>query len=511
MSLQIPITGVPADWRKPGAYVELLFGQGPAGAFAPGREAVLVMPKTSAGTWAVNTLYPIRNAGEAEIGAGAGSPLHRAALAFRRFNKDAKLWGVTYAASSGGSPAVATGTVAITGPSTARGTITVWVCNEPCSASYESGTSATDIGELLEASINGKTHLPVTANNVTGTVTLSWKIAGASGGTATIPAVFLYTEITPSTGVAATTSAHIGAATAGADGTTTEAANLNTALGALDAVRKYWMGISTLAGTELGHLETHITTKSEPRRGLRSAGVAAYLGSLANATTLAIARNYERLSLAWAMNSPNDPAWIVGTIMAFAQKGEDADKARNFDGFSLSEALGVPYPGLARPDAEDLNDAINDGLLPIEYTEGGASICMFTTTRSKDSGGTLDDPRALERHRISVGDEFSDEELVEYGLNYSWKKLRDDALLPNGKVNTNQLLPRDVVTPYSFRGHIMRRVDDFFDRALIQNPEKSKESLRVVKTGSRLEVGMDLEAIDHLHVATYRFAEVSSG
>lgn len=511
MGLQIPITGVPADWRRPGGYLELLFNQGPAGAFAPGRECVLVMPMTSSGNWTANTLYPIPNAVVAETGAGPGSPLHRAALAFRTYNKDAKLWGVPYSASSGGSPAVATGTVAITATVTSPGSITVWICNEPCTASYIVGDTATVIGEALEAAINAKTHLPVTANNVTGTVTISYKIAGASGGTAGLPAVRLYTEITLGTGVSAVTSAHVGAVVAGADGTTTEAANQLSALNTLATRRLYWMGISTQAATEYGQLKTHIQTKSEPRRGHRSAGIGAYTGALSDAQTIAIARNYERLSLGWALNSPNDPAWIVGVLMAFAQKLEDADKAYNFDGVSLSEALGVPYPGLSRPSSEDINDAINDGLLPIGYSEAGAFIEMFTTTRSKNAAGTLDDPRSLERHRISVGDEFSDEELVAFGLNYSGKKLAADELLANGKVNPNQLIPPGVVTPNSFKPHIKARVDDFVSRALLQDAQASKDSLRVVKTGSRLEVGMDLYAIDLLHQATYRFAESSSG
>lgn len=512
MGLQIPILGIGPDWRKPGGYLELRFGQGPAGTFAPERECVLVMPMTSAGTWTANTLYPVRSAVEAETGAGPGSPLHRAALAFRTWNKDAKLWAVPYSASSGGAPATATGTVVVTASVTSPGTITTYVCNEPCSASYIVGDTATTIGQALADAINAKTHLPVTAVNVTGTVTLSYKIAGASGGTTALGAVRLYTEISPlGTGVTAVTSAHVGAVVQGADGTTTEAANQLTALNTLSARRLYWMGISTQATTEYGQLKTHITTKSEPRRGLRSAGIGAYTGSLANAQTIAIARNYERLSIGWALNSPNDPATIVGVLMAFAQKYEGIDRAWNFDGLSLSDALGLPYPGLSRPTAEDYNDAINDGLLPIEYTESGPTICMFTTTRSKNSAGTLDDPRALERHRVSTTDEFSDEELAEWGLNYSGFKLVDDERQRDGKPNPNQVLPPRTTCPQAFKPHLVRRYKDFMARGLFQDVDSFMNSLRVVKTGSRLEVGADLKAIDLAHQATYLFSEISSG
>src|SRR5262245_30622231 len=132
MGLLIPITGVAQDYRVPGAYAEILFAQGPASAAAGVRQVVLVMPKLSAGTWTANTMYRVNNEKEAEDGAGAGSPLHRAARKFLRVNKDAKLWAVPYAETSGGTPVAATGTVTLTGTASGTGTIVVTVCGEDC-------------------------------------------------------------------------------------------------------------------------------------------------------------------------------------------------------------------------------------------------------------------------------------------------------------------------------------------------------------------------------------------
>ena len=94
MALLIPIAGIGADVRVPGAFAEIVFNQGAASAFAPGREVVCVMPKLSTGSWTVNTLYSVKNEAVASQGAGPGSPLHRALRKFLRTNPDAKLWAV---------------------------------------------------------------------------------------------------------------------------------------------------------------------------------------------------------------------------------------------------------------------------------------------------------------------------------------------------------------------------------------------------------------------------------
>jgi phage tail sheath gpL-like len=514
MALQIPILGIGPDWKLPGAYAEILFGQGPASAFAPGRTCCLVMPKLSTGTWTVNTRYAISKESDVITGAGAGSPLHRAARKFLTHNKDTKLFAVPYAASSGGSPATATATLTIANNATAPGTLTVFVDGEPCSASYITGDTPTIIGGRIAESISGKTHLPCTAADSTGTTTLTAKIAGASQGDGTLHAHRLHVEITAGTAVTATIGAALGTATAGADGTTTEAANLATALAVLDMVRDYYIGISLQTATAYGHLKTHISTKSEPRRGLRSHGFAAYTGALAAAQTLAIGRNYERLSMPWQPNSEHDPAEIVGAIMAIVSKREGVFSAYNFDGYSLSDILLNAYATSDWPDPEDLNDAINDGLMPIGSSDAGPSIVMATTTRSKNSAGTIDDPRALERHRASVCDEFVDEEIVANKLNFSGKQLADNTAKEKQLNALLEKRPANVVTPIGFKPHLNQRLDDYADiggSGKLQEVAASKESLRVVKTGSRLEVGCQLHVIDQLHISSYLFSEVSTG
>lgn len=519
----IPITGTPSSYKVPGAYAEILFAQGPASASSGVRRVALAMPMTASGTWTANTVNRVRSEADVEEGAGRGSPAHRAARIFLKANKKAKLYVVPYAATSGGGGvASATGVITITFTAGSNPTATgVWrgiVQGVEVSASYTTADTATTIGDKIAAAINAQTHLACTAGNSGGVVTLTAKIAGKSQGDGTTGVIRYRSLVTPGTNVISTDQAgalSLGAGADGAEGTTTEAANLNAALTAIASARFYYVGTSTWHATELGHCKTQIATKSEPRAGLRSVFVAAYTGALAAVQALATTLNYERGSIVWQPNSEHDPAELVGAVLAIRQKYEELDPTFNFDTYSGADWQILPaYSEADWPDTDDQNDAINDGVTPIASNDAGAYLVFSATTRSKNAGGTVDDPRALESHRISGADFVVDRMLSFYALNFQGKKLRSDELLADGSVNTNQTLAPKVVTPHTFKPWIRGELDEMQDRGVLQEVETSKAGLVVVRdpnNGGRLEVGVDLYVIDLLHQATFRFAEVSSG
>lgn len=508
MSLQIPITGVDAGFRVPGNYLEAIFAQGPATASAPAREVVLVMPMTSSGTWTANTLYQINNESDAQGGAGAGSPLHQAARMFLQANKTAKLWAVPFAASSGTGAVSSAVSATITGPATAQGTISISVGPDTASYTFKSGDSATVIGDGLAAAVNAMTWIQFTAADAAGVVTLTSKIAGASSNLGTRP---IRTAVTSGVGVTFAGSGLV----SGVDGTTTEAANLATALNTINAVRKYYIVVSTNDSTGLGNLKTHIINKSLPRQGLRSVGISASRDTLSNSITLATGKNYERLQIAWQPNGDFSVAELAASMAAIRQSLESTDSAHNFDLFRGDSTIAwlVP-PAFATTDwpvISDLSDAINGGLAPIASDGSGSFLVMSTTTRSKNSSGTVNDARALQSHRVSVTDDFSDTLLVDFALNFGAKKLKDDERLADGTVNPNQRPIRDVVKPSDLRGTVQKELDDFERAGKIQDAAASKSSLRLNKVGGRVEMGLDLHVIDWLDQTTTRIAEVSTG
>ena len=525
-SPEIAITGIVADFRVPGTYAEILFNQGPATASAPAREVCFVMPKTSAGTYTANTLYQVKNEAEVSDGGGAGSPLHRAIRMFLKANKSAKVWALPVAATSGGTPAIATTTLTFASNSTGTATVTVTIDGEDSQATLPSGSTPTQFALAVLATVNAKTYLPVVATNVAGVVTFAAKIAGASqgtsiagGGAADLAIHRIRVSITSGiTTTAKLSGAWLGCTVSGAEGTTSEAVSTSTALATIAARRFYYLGVSTVDSTSLSNLKSHLVTKAEPKRGHRSVAIAAYPGTLGAVTGLATGLNYERIQIAWQRNPDNSVEEIVGNVLAVRQRFESTDSAANWvsDGELASLWYIKPaYSSADWPDADDQNDAINDGVMPIASRAGASYPVMSVDTRSKNSTGAVDDFRSCETHRISVADEFTDELIANTALNFgNGKKLRDDERLADGSVNTNQTRVRNVITPSMVKATANDQLIEFYKAGKLQNLAASQASLRTLKSpanGGRVEGGIDITAIDHAHQFSWRISETSSG
>src|SRR5690606_15515427 len=119
----------------------------------------------------------------------------------------------------------------------------------------------------VEAAINARSHLPLTASNSAGTVTLTAKIAGTSQGDGTTGVIRFRAEIT--SGISTTISVSGDAlglddGTAGVEGDTTESSNFADALATIESNRFYYILTSLANDTDLGELKTHIANKSDP-------------------------------------------------------------------------------------------------------------------------------------------------------------------------------------------------------------------------------------------------------
>jgi phage tail sheath gpL-like len=516
---QIPITGVPSTYRVPGQYAEILFAQGPSTAAAPAREVIFVMPTlSSGGTWTAGTVYRVRNEQEAINGAGVGSPLHRAIRKFLRSNTSAKVWALPYAPSSGGAPVKAALTVTWTNAATAVGITSLWVAGDRIDVAIKSGDSVTTIATNAKNAVNARPWLPCVATNVAGVLTLTAQIAGASQNAhirvrASIDAGITTTVATQN--ASDVDSLGSGAATAGVDGTTTEATNFTNALANIASSRYYYIVTSLPDATNLGTLKTHLATKSNPIPGLRSVGIAASVASLSASITIATGRNYERLAITWQPNSEHTLEELAGNSAAVRHLREQLDSAFNFDFYAEPDwQIQGCYRDADRPSGDDLNDAILGGLTPIQTTgSGGSYIVMSVNTRSKDSTGNNNDFRAAETHRISVADEYTDLVLLRHALQYKNKKLKEDELTSAGTVNHNQRLYRNVVTPSTYRPFIFSLIDEM-GGSKFQDIDGMKATLRVVidnNNRGRLEVGHDIKVIDLLHQMTLRIAETTPG
>lgn len=511
MTLQIPI-GISETYRTPGAYVQLLFGQGPSSAKVGEREACLVMPILATGEYTAGTLYELDNEDDAIDGGGSGSPLHIGARRFLQANQDVRLWALPVAASSGAGIVQATFAVTFTTDPTGLGLATVTISGEDSSYSYNDSDTVTTVAAGLVAIINAKTHLAVTASNSSGVLTLTAKLAGASQNNA----IMVRSTVSAGTGISVSADGEVGDTVAGVDGAVTEAANTATALGNVTTTQLYYMALSATDTTTIGHLVTHLTNKATPVVGIRSVGIAASRDTLANVTTLANAHNYERMQVVWQEDSEDHPASIAANMAAVRARYENQLASYPLGGYGGTDWL-VPaaYDTADWPDGDDQNEAINDGVTPIASNQAGSYIVMSVNTRSKNSAGTVDDFRATETHRISVGDYVAEGVVSLWNSNHQGKLFEDDERLADGTVNTNQTLRRGIVKPSQWRAEVIDFLEDLASSGtgptLLQGIAATIASVRAVKTGSRMETGFDITAIDHAHQMTARIAETTRG
>lgn len=519
---QLPIVGIASGWRLPGHYMQIRFGQGPASSGTDEREILIAMPVLASGTATANTMTRVKGASAVETLAGAGSDAHRCARMIFAVNKNARVYYLAVALTASGTPAAADLDVTFTVASaiSANGLASVFVCGEECTYSYDTSDSATTVAAGIVAAINAKTWLPVTATNAAGVVTITHKTVGISGGDGTSASVRVHASVTAGTGITVATEnggttdgLGLGTATDGADGSTTQAANLATALATVDNVWKYYICISAWDATSLTNLQTHIANKSLPNPGLRSCGIAMFPGALAAGQTLATGRNYERLQIGLLPKAEDDPATIVGWIAGVRSLYENTDPSHKLTNFNAN-LLKKPHDPADWLDGSDLNDAITDGLTAFDASGPFLRMVMNVNTRSKDPTGALDDFRATEMHRVSTADRCGDEVIALHTRLYAESKLADDQLLPDGTVDPAQRLPAKTVTASTVRGPLINLMRTWARNGWIQNVEATIASLQVVRddqNGSRLEFAWDLQVIDHYNQSTFDVSEVSTG
>lgn len=517
MSLQ-PIQGYPSDYRAPFTAVEINFGQGPSTSNGPGRTVLYCAPKTSAGTWTTGTIYRVSREQDAIDGAGPGSFLHRMFRLHLLADKNATLYALPYGASSGSGIATATGTITISGSPTANGSILTTVCGEDITTSFTTNSTPTTIGDDLVAQINAKTWLPLTAANATGTITLTAKTAGASSGDGTTGVIRFRSTPEPGKGIAVATSGAalgLGTGTPGADGATTETANLTSALAGITASRYYYMGFSVWTSAAIAPIKTHVVNKSSPNPGLRCRAVTGYTGAQSSLTTIANATNYERRHFVLQENSEHDTAEIVAQYVAIHRKRESIRGGFVEDNYRDVDWLLKPvFANSDIPTGDEVNQACQDGISIISSDPVGSFLVMSLNSRSKNSTGTLDDFRATETHRVSFMDDFADTWLARHQNTYAGFKLKPDKLKSDGSVDVNQNIPRKTVTPSRYVPFLAKIIDEFEDDGVIQNADDWKASLRAnidPLNNGRLELGDSGRTIDILHQTTLRLAETSSG
>lgn len=371
---------IPNAVRVPFSYVEFSNTETGGGSPAQPYKLLLIGQKLNAGTQAVNALVRVSSPKQANTLFGSGSMLagmFRKAYAANNFTE---IWCIALADNASG--VTAKGSLTLTGPATADGTLSIYIGGQAINVGVLQGDTATVIATKIQAAIAGKPESFLTAT-VDGTdlfkVNLESRHKGLVANAA--PVSLNYNgEVTPA-GVAVT----IGALAGG-----TLNPDISTAIEAIGDEQFRTIVTPYNDPANLTLLKAELSRRWGPL--LTNDGhafAASTLGSAALAS-LGQAHNHPHLSILGVSASPT-PSWEIAAVLgAVVSYYSPIDQARPLQTLTL--------PGVLAPKVEDRlileerNVLLYTGIATATVdADNQVRLERLITTYREDASGNIDE------------------------------------------------------------------------------------------------------------------------
>lgn len=412
----MPVTfdNIPANLRTPGVYIE--FNNELAAANTPEFKILVLGQKLTAGTIAQNIPTRVSRKSDAETYYGRGSMLASMIASLLDASRDIEVWAI--AQDDNGAGVAATGTIAFTGPATKAGTVYLYVAGTRLAVAVANADTATVVGAAVAAAVNADTSLPVTAANVTGTVTFTARNKGTNGNDIDLRLNYYDGEALP-TGITAVV-------TAMASGATNPV--LTSTIAAFGETWWNWIVNPYTDTTSLVALEAELNTRWGPTVQKGARAFSAHRGTPSASATFGNARNSPHVTCIGTGISPT-PSYIWAAVnAAIAARSLSIDPARPLQSLVLP---GVLPPKLTeRWLQSERNTALYDGTSTHTVdVDGTVRIERQITMYQTNSGGIADasyldinTPETLERVRFAqrarISQSFPRHKLAADGTQY---------------------------------------------------------------------------------------------
>lgn len=188
--MSVPFANIPTNLRAPLFYAETDNSQ--ANTTPATQRALLIGQKTAAGSLAANVPVIIQSATNTRAAAGPGSVLAGMIDAYRANDAIGEVWALPLA--DDGAAVAATGAITFAGPTTALGTLPLYIAGRLVSVIIASGQTAAQVATTVAAALNAASGLSVTAavdGTVTSKVNLTSRNAGECGNDIDLRAAYL--------------------------------------------------------------------------------------------------------------------------------------------------------------------------------------------------------------------------------------------------------------------------------------------------------------------------------
>jgi phage tail sheath gpL-like len=375
----ISFNSIPSSLRVPFVAAEFdnsRAQQGPA--LLPYR-VLLVGQKTSGGSATANTTVKVTSADQVLTYAGRGSMLHRMAMAYFANNKSTETWvGVL---ADNGAGVAASGSLTVTGPATASGTLSLYIGGTLVSVAVASGDAQNAIASAINAAINANADLPVTSSVGTNVVTVTAKNKGTYGNDIDMRLNYMDGEKTP-----AGVSVAIVAMASGA--TNPVLTSLISALG--DAWFHIWVHPYT-DSTSLTAIETELLSRAGPMRMIDGVAITSAAGTQGTLSTLGTGRNspYSGIVGQPGKNPITPPIEFAAAVGAVTAYYAPIDPARPLQTLPLSFVKPPADGDLFTFTERNLN--LYSGVATTKVATGGVvQIERMITTYETNAAGASD-------------------------------------------------------------------------------------------------------------------------
>lgn len=453
---------VSASTLTPGVYLRADLTAGPSSPGSLGLRALIMAPKSSAGTIAANTqlVRGVTDANEVKTYLGPGTPGHLAAVALFRAHPTASV-DLIAPAASGGVAATSTVTFDDTSPITSARTVKIWIKGEAIEVAWLVGEDDVDIATKVVDAINALSdRLPIVASNVGGTVaivTLTAKIAGPWGND-----VLYRVELADGAGGTATA-----AAAALASGTTEP--DFTTALTNVSSY-EYTYILPCVSNADAQSASTSNPSRVEAHIDELDSGLSAKLqqhvtgltGALAAAQTGAIARNHGPTQYVYCMAGQSLGCEFAGWEVGRSLKEEQDDPAVNRIDDPIDGLFGAADLVADKPTAAEIEAALVDGLSIVNYD---AQLDLYLvapiTTYSQDSDGNRSDKL---RYKSGVSGAYA----YLRDLRRALKEEFRGAKIHPDLTEADEELPEKVVEVRDIKAFVIAHADTWVSRGVLR-------------------------------------------
>ncbi len=470
-----------ASLRKPGTYSEIDNSQAVQGPQSVTYRRLLLGQKLAAGIAPAEVLVRVTSGALADTLFGAGSMLAgmvRAALAIDSYTE---LMVMPLADPEAG--AIAAGTLVITGPATASGTIELMISGRAVSVGVVSGDAAAAIATAIATAVTEATDLPVTAAATAATVTLSSRHKGEAGNTLNVRVNYYSGQALPA-GVGITITAF-----SGGSGNP----DLSNALAALGDEWLHTWAVPYADAASLAKIKVELASRFRWDREIEAHAFVAARGTQGTLAALGKSHNSQHLVIVMANDEPMPAYEKAAETMAIAAYYAAIDPARPIQN--------LPYTWCLAPAAadrltnEERNLLLFDGIATTKVNTDGSMLVERLITTYKTNAAGAPDVSYLDSETLFTLMYVRHDWRDYVTRKYPRHKLADDG--------TRYGIGQAVVTPNVMKAEAIVKFREWEGLGLVENITDFKANLiaeRNASDANRLDVLLPPDLVNQLRI-----------